>query len=761
MKYFLSCLFITVAISLHAQTGYHYSIDLNQVKNDQLEVNLVTPKISGKIINYRFAKIIPGTYRNSNFGLFISELKAYDNKGNLLSVNQVDTNTWAISNANRLYRISYLVEDTWDSQKKHGVYTMGGTNIEEGKNFVINTPGFFGYFDGLRNVPFEVAYKKPENFYASTSLTPFTTTSSADLFRFNSLDELYDTPIMYNVPDTTTLKIGGADILISVYSPHKKMRATVVAQALSQTLKSSAKYLGGALPVKHYAFIMYFNGEQPGSIAQGALEHNYSSFYTLPELTPQQIMKPVLDVAAHEFFHVLTPLNFSSKEVKEFDFEKPVLSKHLWLYEGTTEYASDHVQVKYGLNSIEEFFGKLSEKISNTKKYNDTLPFTLLSKFSATTYEDQYNNVYEKGALIAACFDLELLRLSDGAYSLQQLKHDLGVMYGKDKYFEDDSLFDVITKMTYPEVRTFFSQYVEGNQPLPYAKFFESAGVKYYPEKKSTEITLGGFSAGVTPDGNVVIADLSKLTDFGKKLGLHVGDQILAIQGIKINAQNVGQVIGQIKSKLTDGDILKLSVMRTGSPDPIEISEKVFPVAITRKDFIELSNNVSESQARIRNAWLSTPERPIGGTAAIADVQDINAVISALYQVLSGPAGPRNWERFRSLFYPGSQMSASHILPNGQPVYSSMSFEEYIQLNSSFMERTAFYEEEIGRKLYQYGNIAMAQSAYQFRFSENGKVEQRGINHISMTRDKGRWYISNITWQDESPENLIPQDLLK
>jgi len=359
MKRLALLLFVSISLGAAAQNDYRYSVDLTAAKNDQLDVTLLTPKINKPTINFKFAKIIPGTYRNADYGQFVSNLKAFDKNGKALAVKQADTNTWTIANATQLTKITYTVEDTWDSEKGAEVFTMAGTNIEEGKNFVVNTPGFFGYFDGIRNIHFNLEFKKPENFYASTAIKPSGSTATTDRFQLNTLDELYDTPIMFSLPDTTTIDVGGASVLVSVYSPKRKMTSAIVAQGLSQNLRASAKYLGGALPVSHYAFIFYFNGEQKPSIAQGALEHNYSSFYTLKEDAPQQRMGEVLDVTAHEFFHVLTPLNFSSKEVKEFNFDKPVLSKHLWLYEGSTEYASDHMQVKYGLNSIDEFLGKL------------------------------------------------------------------------------------------------------------------------------------------------------------------------------------------------------------------------------------------------------------------------------------------------------------------------------------------------------------------------------------------------------------------
>lgn len=756
----LSIAFFCLFLVLHAQNNYRYSVDLTKVQNDQLQVDLLTPKVSQQKINFRFAKIIPGTYRNSDFGRFISAVKAFDKDGKALPVTQADDNTWNISNANKLYKISYTVDDTWDSDKGRNVFTMAGTNIEDGKNFVINTPGFFGYLDGYRNKPFELSFNKPGQFYASSASKPVSSTESGDKFRFDNLDLMYDNPIMYCLPDTSVVHVGGADVLISVYSPKRQLKAAMIAQNIAALLKASAYYLGGSLPVRNYAFLYYFNSEQRPDIAQGALEHSYCSFYTLPEKPAQQIMKTILDVSGHEFFHVITPLTMSSKEVKEFNFEKPVLSRHLWLYEGSTEYAAHHVQVKYGMIGTQEFLDRLSDKINtSTTLYNDTLAFTALSKESAGKYEKQYANVYEKGALISACLDIYLLKLSGGSYGLQQLKHDLSAKYGKDTYFNDEELFSVITKMTYPEIGDFFKDYVQGNKAIPYWQFFSYAGVRVVPEKKTEEISLGGFNVAPTQDGKILIIDVSKLNAFGKKMGYQLGDQIISMQGTKLTPQNLGPTIGMLKSTLKVGDVFSVELIRKDST--LKLSAPVEKTIILRKNVVEQIENASEAQVVVRNAWLSTPDRPLPAVADANDVKDINSIIKATYEVLSGKAGTKNWERFRSLFYPGAIMSAAQVLPNGQGVYSQFTFEDYIAHNGPLFSKMDFYEEEIGRKLSQFGNIAIVQSAYQFRFSEGGKIEQRGINNISLIKDKGRWWVTSIMWQDESPNNPIPDDLLK
>ena len=254
-----------------------------------------------------------------------------------------------------------------------------------------------------------------------------------------------------------------------------------------------------------------------------------------------------VDISSHEFFHIVTPLTISSREVKEFNFNETHLSKHVWLYEGSTEYYAHHVQVWAGLKTPEQFLATLSQKINYSRSYfNDTLSFTELSTESAGKWKPQYVNVYMKGALISACLDLYLLKLSDGQYGFKDLKHDLGVKFGKDKFFEDAVLFDEIEKLTYPEIKQFLLTYVEGSKPIPYEEYFGLAGVQYIPKEMTKSFSLGGVS--ITPDAGKLVLGTKNMNEFGKKMGYQEGDELISINGTAINAGNIQTSIQELNN---------------------------------------------------------------------------------------------------------------------------------------------------------------------------------------------------------------------
>jgi len=771
MKKFASKVFLALcllaAASGFAQDSYRYAVNLEATENDRLHVRLQAPVIQSSTVTFAFPKIIPGTYAIADYGKFIFNVKAFDKNGKGLPVSRISDNQWRISSARSLQTVTYEVEDIFDAGEKHNIYPMAATNIEAGKNFVLNTPGVFGYFDGMRTTPFEISFTKPSGFYASTSVAPVSTTATSDIFRFSNIDLLYDAPIMYGRPDTTTVTVGNCQVLVSVFSPNGLIQSREVAGWLSELLEAARQYLGGKLPADRYAFLYYFKDPKlkhsfPAGLG-GALEHTTSSFYYLPEAPAAALRKNIVDISSHEFFHIITPLTIASREVKEFNFNEAVLSRHLWLYEGVTEYTSHHVQVKHGLNSVTEFLNKLSQKITASRtQYNDSLSFTELSVHSAGKWAAQYGNVYDKGALIAACLDIYLLHLSNGSYGLRNLTYDLGVRFGRNRAFNDTELFDHIAELSFPEVKDFLVKHVQGGTPIPYEYYFGLAGIRFTPRLEQEIYSFGNIQMVPGKNGVVVIGKPFAPNEFGKKLGYQAGDEIYAFNGVAVDAGNLGEVIPAVRNAMREGETFRVKIGRRnagGGIDTLQLSAPVMKVKSVEINKLAPVQGATEKQKLVFASWL-TNEKPAAPRPAAdpADVASIDAIVRATYEVISGDAGPRNWNRFQSLFFTGGAMGAIAATPAG-PQFKPMTPEAYQKGNAPFFQQSGFYEEELKRNVRQFGNVAMVESAYQFRLEKGGKVEQRGINYFTLVRSGGRWWITSLVWQDETKDLPLPKDM--
>jgi predicted metalloprotease with PDZ domain len=593
---------------------YQYHVDLTNVQDDKLTINLIVPKIklqeknSKDEIFFYLPKIVPGTYSIYDFGRFVSEFKAMDSVGKPLNVLKLDDNSWKIIGANKLYKITYKVEDTYDTQQKNFVFEPAGTNIEANENFVVNTHGFFGYLENMKRNSYQVTFTKPQGFFGSTSLLTTKSDEKTDLYTIPNYMELVDTPIMYSKPDTTVLNIGGAEILISVYSPNKVMDSKFVAQNIKEILEAQKEYLGGKLPIDRYAFIIYLFKGMSGSGAMGALEHSYSSLYFLPEMNPAALAQTIRDVAAHEFFHIVTPLSIHAEQIHDFDYINPQMSKHLWLYEGVVEYFAGHMQTKHNLTSIETYLDVLRNKLINAEGFSQTISFTEMSAKCLHEHKSQYGNVYEKGALIGLCLDIKLRQLSAGKYGLQNLMADLAKEYGKEKAFKDDELFDKIVQITgYSALKDFFSRYVAGAEPLPISEVLNSVGIKYEAKRKESKISLGGISIGTNNAGKVSVADISEMDELGEELGYQTGDVILKINKTEINSKNIVEFVDNFQKTAKVGDDLKIIVEREigGKKKEIKLKGKVRENIRTSFHVLELNPNATTQQIELRKAWIN------------------------------------------------------------------------------------------------------------------------------------------------------------
>lgn len=143
-----------------------------------------------------------------------------------------------------------------------------------------------------------------------------------------------------------------------------------------------------------------------------------------------------------------------------------------------------------------------------------------------------------------------------------------------------------------------------------------------------------------------------------------------------------------------------------------------------------------------------------------ADVASVDAIVAALYDVISGDAGvERDWDRFRSLFYPGARMIPTGTnAKTGKVGARIASPDDYIKANEGFLEGEGFHEQELTRHVDSFGTIAQVFSAYEARNKlTDEKPFMRGINSMQLLNDGRRWWLLSVAWSPETAENPLPK----
>jgi len=145
--------------------------------------------------------------------------------------------------------------------------------------------------------------------------------------------------------------------------------------------------------------------------------------------------------------------------------------------------------------------------------------------------------------------------------------------------------------------------------------------------------------------------------------------------------------------------------------------------------------------------------------ARAEDVKSIDAILHALYDVISGPPGERDWNRFRSLFVPEARLTAVTKRPDGTAPVRLLTVDDYVNAAGGYFFKNGFFESAIVNRVEKFGNMAQVFSSYESRHAAAEKPFARGINSIQLLNDGSRWYVLSILWDEESPSNPLPADL--
>ncbi len=142
-----------------------------------------------------------------------------------------------------------------------------------------------------------------------------------------------------------------------------------------------------------------------------------------------------------------------------------------------------------------------------------------------------------------------------------------------------------------------------------------------------------------------------------------------------------------------------------------------------------------------------------------SDHESIDAILGAVYEVISGPAGQeRDWERFYTLFVPEARLIPTGLAPDGSFSLRALTPQEYVDTSSAFLVERGFFESEIHRVVEQFGAIAHVFSTYQAHNSlDDPEPFMRGINSFQLFHDGSRWWVVTIYWGGEREDLPIPR----
>jgi len=595
-------LLILITFGANAQDRYRVHLDLAGSRGGKLNVMIFPPQISADSVTWVFPVSVPGTYEEHYWHRLVSGFRAYDANSIELPVRRSADSQFVVSRARDLRYITYQLDDSFDDTTgRLNVFAPAGTAFEEDSIFVLNHGGVVAYIDGMQKLPFRVSVNRPKHLVGGSALPIRRLTDTSDLYEAANFDQLVDSPTLYSLPDTASFTVAGVKVLVHLAHSGTDTVARAYADELSKHCATIAKFLP-QMPVDRYAFLFYLWRGDRSKVARpfemGALEHNNSSFYFLGF---QRKPLGLSEISIHEFLHILVPLNLHSHEIHEFNFRRPAMSQHLWLYEGTTEYFATLAPLHDKTIKEDRFRNEMQGKLRSSN-LPDTFSLTEFSR-DVLTEENQelYPQIYTYGAVNAFYLDIVIRSASGGKQGLLDVVLTLMQEFGPNRPFHDDSLFDKIERVTGPKVRAYLDTYVKGRNPIPSADILSQIGWNYIAEKRSEVVGYGiDFDFGMNGGKPSV-----KLSPSGKVNPLKVedGDALVSIDDVPLselfNSAEGRTMMRKLRTP-SKGAALKLVVNRNGTE--IELNGEATMVEKIDRHFIEVNPAATPEQIALRNA---------------------------------------------------------------------------------------------------------------------------------------------------------------
>jgi predicted metalloprotease with PDZ domain len=538
----------------------------------------------------------PGSYLIREFARHVQDFAATDATGRALSWQKVNKDTWRVETKGaRDLRVTYRVYANDLSVR---------TNDLNDQHAYFNNAALLMYPEGqlkaastLRVVPFD-------DWKVATGLPAVP--DKPDTFRAENFDVLYDSPVEVGRFKTVTFEVKGVPHRIVIDGEGnydmERMRRDV------QKIVETEAAIMGEIPYHDYTFILHAHTR-----GDGGLEHLNSTSLIVERnsFRPEDRYRGFLSLVAHEFFHLWNVKRIRPDALGPFDYTKENYTKLLWVAEGITEYYAPIALRRARLISDGEFLNALSSTIGTVQSTPGRLVMSAEeASFDAWIkyYRQDENSInsqisyYDKGQLLGLLLDLQIRKASGGAKSLDDVMRYLYTeFYKKNRNYTPEDFQRVSEMMAGSSLENFFARFVRGREELDYNAALNTVGLQLAeadPTKPPDERPYLG--AEFSQDGDRLTIRRVYSGSPAYDQGLNTGDQIVALEGQRINQQ-------LFLAKLADkhpGDTLNLTIFR--DDDLRTLAIKLGKRVTTDYRIVPVKQPTPE-QTRQYRAWVDMP----------------------------------------------------------------------------------------------------------------------------------------------------------
>lgn len=615
-RYFvLSSLLFFLAQGTFAQSPnntYEYSINTHAIAEGKLKISVEIPEkvTSDKDVFFCFPKLLPDDYEQKDFGQFVLSLRALDKNNRELPIDRVDVNTWEIKRHKRLARVVYELEDTWDSQREHGVALAEGSSFQRRQRIFMNPSACFGYVYGHEELPFKLTIERAAAMRSISTLEQLVGDFDTDILRADNYFDLLHSPLLIAINDTSSFILDSTSFKLSVYSAEEKYNAKYLQGRVKDLLSGLHQHFEHLKHKDAYHFVInVFERDNKALIYNSLIANPDNGIIVIAaEDIPQKgVLEKLVSTAISRSY---VSKELLSDRKRQFDYRKPTFSSHLWLYEGVQSYLTMMIRLQNGQLNINTFAKSLQEVMRRNEQFSHGYTLVELSENRLNAaFRKEVNAIHTRGLLTALCLDLRLLDINDGKKGLWKLTEDL--MQSLETPFRDDFLFNQMAALSSAQVQDFIDAYVAGKRLLDYGEFLQLIGIEYQVEGYEQELSpFGGIDKGVLALDSLrrfFIKRPELLDAFGKeRIGFQEGDVILTWNGAALTPKTVSTVLLEYMNNAKENMDVKIEIIRDGKAKTLQA--KLLPVAVKKRHVLHVMEEPSNRQQQLRKAWLGQTE---------------------------------------------------------------------------------------------------------------------------------------------------------
>ncbi len=594
VRFVCAVLVLAVASVCSAAPDISYVVDMTHPSTHLYEVEI---RVAGLTAAQQGLDFVLPAWRSGRYVIFdfaggVERFAATDEKGDTLRWAKTDKATWHVAiSGSRAVVVRYLVFANEPNLRTRSLDDEGG---------FIDASAVLMYLPEFRSNPVDVIVHPFPGWHVTTSLE--TSSGTSPQYHVATYDLLADSPLLIGTQRDFPFSVDGIPHVLSL-SGRTNIDPDSMISWVKQIIGIDAAYWGG-LPYPRYVFLVRAlpNGG-------GGTEHLNSCVLDIREslLRTPDPGRGYMGLVSHEFFHTWNVKRLRPKGMNPYDWTKENYYRELWLAEGGTSYLDNLLLVRGHLSPVKSYLWGLAQQVESDRRRPGNAEESLVecsfdawiryNKPSGDAYNFQ-TDFYERGAMVSLLLDLELRSRTENRSSLDDLLRLMLKQYplGSIGYTVDDLERAAVT-LCGDGIREFFTRYIFAAGRLPWEAELDHAGLSLTPVPESQHAWLG---LGVADDGGMATVHTVVAGSPAYAAGFDIGDQILAVGGLRVNAEDFGARI----TDHTPGDSLSIAYFHHN-----ELRERL--VVLVRNPVPSYSVQKVEKPTRLQKAiyesWLGHP----------------------------------------------------------------------------------------------------------------------------------------------------------